>query len=40
MTADFDLQKGDFLYVLADNQSASSFKKRLDALSTKDKDVK
>ncbi|HVP16226.1 MAG TPA: NAD-binding protein [candidate division Zixibacteria bacterium] len=34
MTADFELQKGDFLYILADNQSAASFKKRLESLIT------
>jgi voltage-gated potassium channel len=33
MTADFELQKGDFLYILADNQSATSFKKRLESIS-------
>jgi hypothetical protein len=27
MTVDFELQKGDFLYILTDNQSAASFKK-------------
>jgi NhaP-type Na+/H+ and K+/H+ antiporter len=27
ITADFELQKGDFVYVLADNQSATSLKK-------------
>jgi voltage-gated potassium channel len=35
MTADFELQKGDFLYILADNQSATSFKKRLESLITR-----
>jgi voltage-gated potassium channel len=34
MAADFELQKGDFLYMLADNQSAASFKKRLESLIT------
>jgi Trk K+ transport system NAD-binding subunit len=38
MTAGFDLQKGDFLYILADNQSAASFKKRLESLPTRHKD--
>lgn len=37
LTADFELQKGDFVYVLADNQSAASFKKRLDLLSSRNK---
>jgi voltage-gated potassium channel len=32
MTADFELQKGDFLYILADNQSAASFRKKLESL--------
>lgn len=35
MTADFELQKGDYLYILADNQSAASFKKRLESLPRK-----
>ena len=35
MTADFELQKGDYLYILADNQSAASFKKRLESLPPK-----
>ena len=37
LTADFGLQKGDFVYILADNQSAASFKKRLDLLSSRNK---
>ncbi len=40
LTADFGLQKGDFVYVLADNQTAASFKKRLDSLSSRNKDSK
>ena len=40
LTADFELQKGDFVYVLADNQSAASFKKRLDSFSSKNKSTK
>jgi Trk K+ transport system NAD-binding subunit len=40
MTADFELQKGDFVYVLADNQSAASFKNRLDSLSSRNKNIK
>jgi voltage-gated potassium channel len=34
MTSEFELQQGDFVYVLADNQSAASFKRRLDSLSS------
>jgi voltage-gated potassium channel Kch len=40
LTADFGLQKGDFVYVLADNQSAASFKNRLDSLSSRNKNIK
>jgi voltage-gated potassium channel len=40
LTADFELEKGDFVYVLADNQSAASFKKRLDSFSSKNKSTK
>ena len=40
LTADFELQKGDFVYVLTDNQSAASFKDRLDSLSLKNKNTK
>ncbi len=40
MTADFELQKGDFVYVLADNQSAASFKSRLESLSSKKQNTK
>ena len=35
MTDNFELQKGDFLYILADDQSAASFKKRLESLPAK-----
>jgi NhaP-type Na+/H+ and K+/H+ antiporter len=40
ITANFELQKGDFVYVLADNQSATSFKNRLESLSSKNKNTK
>ncbi len=40
LTADFELQKGDFVYVLADNQSAASFKNRLNSLSSRNKNIK
>ncbi len=40
MTADFELQKGDFVYILADNQSAVSFKNRLESLSSRSKNTK
>ena len=40
MTADFELQKGDFVYVLADNQSAAPFKSRIESLSAKNKNTK
>lgn len=38
LTADFELRQGDFIYVLTDNQSAASFKRRLDSMATKIKD--
>lgn len=38
MTDNFELQKGDFLYILADNLSAASFKKRLESLPEKHDD--
>jgi Trk K+ transport system NAD-binding subunit len=40
LTTDFELQKGDFVYVLADNQSAASFKNRLDSLYSRNKNTK
>jgi len=40
LTTDFELQKGDFVYVLADNQSAASFKNILDSLYSRSKNTK
>ncbi len=40
LTPDFELQKGDFVYILADNQSAASFKNRLESFSSRNKNTK